>query len=628
QFVAEGAAYALLAGLVGSAMGAGASVGIANAMKWLFGQYVPIQPHVEPRSMVVAYCLGVVITLVTIVVSSWRVSRLNVVAAIRDIPDARSGGRRLRTLIWGSLLLGGGVLLTLAGHGSETAMTFYTGMSLIPFGVALLLLVGRLPGRPVLSLLGMALLTLWTIPEDLAETLWGPLDGDIEMFFLSGIFMVIGATILIMQNTDLLLAGVGKLGGLFRSKMPAVRTAIAYPGAARGRTGMTIAMFSLIVFSLVMMAGLSKNYAALNTSDDANAGWDIRADVYAAPSAGVTTSIAAAGGDASDVTATGVTTTPSLYSSEIRLAGTDEWKQWEIRGMDGRFIDHSTLTFQQRAEGYATDADIVAALATQPDVAVIDAFAISSGGIGDDASRFSLTGLSAGETSFAPVTVELIGPDHTIHQITIIGIIDQTISSLSGLYASQATIDRIYPSLTSTSYYVALANPENADTVAKSIEAALFDQGVQAISIRDEVEEQQREDSGFLYLIEGFMGLGLVVGVAAVGVIAFRSVVERRQQIGVLRALGFQRSLVSLSFMIETGFVVGLGSISGTLLGIVLARNLFASDDGGAPGEPFLVPWLLIGIILSATFVAAMGMTWLPSRQAARIAPAEALRYE
>ena len=55
------------------------------------------------------------------------------------------------------------------------------------------------------------------------------------------------------------------------------------------------------------------------------------------------------------------------------------------------------------------------------------------------------------------------------------------------------------------------------------------------------------------------MGLGLLVGVAAVGVIAFRSVVERRQQIGVLRALGFQRSLVSLGFLIETAFVVGIG---------------------------------------------------------------------
>ena len=40
------------------------------------------------------------------------------------------------------------------------------------------------------------------------------------------------------------------------------------------------------------------------------------------------------------------------------------------------------------------------------------------------------------------------------------------------------------------------------------------------------------------------MGLGLVVGVAALGVISARSVVERRQQIGVLRAIGFRRRMV------------------------------------------------------------------------------------
>ena len=53
---------------------------------------------------------------------------------------------------------------------------------------------------------------------------------------------------------------------------------------------------------------------------------------------------------------------------------------------------------------------------------------------------------------------------------------------------------------------------------------------------------------------------------AAVGVIAFRSVVERRQQIGILRAIGYQRSMVSLSFMIETAFMVVLGVLSGTIL--------------------------------------------------------------
>ena len=40
-----------------------------------------------PRSLVVAYCLGVVITFLAVVGSSWKISRLNVVAAIRDIPD-------------------------------------------------------------------------------------------------------------------------------------------------------------------------------------------------------------------------------------------------------------------------------------------------------------------------------------------------------------------------------------------------------------------------------------------------------------------------------------------------------------------------------------------------------------
>ena len=40
------------------------------------------------------------------------------------------------------------------------------------------------------------------------------------------------------------------------------------------------------------------------------------------------------------------------------------------------------------------------------------------------------------------------------------------------------------------------------------------------------------------------MGLGLVVGVAALGVISARAVVERKQQIGILRAIGFRRRMI------------------------------------------------------------------------------------
>jgi putative ABC transport system permease protein len=165
--------------------------------------------------------------------------------------------------------------------------------------------------------------------------------------------------------------------------------------------------------------------------------------------------------------------------------------------------------------------------------------------------------------------------------------------------------------------------------MADEIESKLLMNGVQAVSIKEELEDAQSTSRSFLYLIEGFMGLGLIVGVAAIGVIAFRNVVERRQQIGVLRALGFRRELVSLSFMIETAFVVLMGIISGGGMGLLLARNLFKSEDfSDGVTIDFTIPWAIILIVLAGTLAAALLMTWIPARQAARIAPAEALRYE
>ena len=226
-----------------------------------------------------------------------------------------------------------------------------------------------------------------------------------------------------------------------------------------------------------------------------------------------------------------------------------------------------------------------------------------------------------------PIQVELVDPHSgTAHTITAIGVIDSKIGSLTGLFAAQDAIDAIYGTATVTSYDVALKDSGQADAVAKEIEAALLTPSVQGTSIQDEMEESQQQSSGFLYIIEGLIGLGLLVGAAAIGVIAFHAVVERRQQIGVLRAIGFRHEMVSLSFLVETAFVVGLGALSGTALGLRLAYNMMKNDETGSSMGDFMVPWPVILTVLVATV--ALLMTWLPSRQAARIAPAEALRYE
>ena len=634
QFVAEGSGYAILAGMVGAALGVLAALGIAQAMKSIFGQYVPIEPYVTPRSLVVAYCLGVVITFLTVVGSSWKISRLNIVAAVRDIPDVTTPKRKKMTLVWAALLLLGGAALTLGGASSGQAFPFMTGMSLLPFGAALILRFFGVPGRPIFTIIGLYILAFWLLPDNVFTSIFGEYDGGFEMFFVSGIFMVIGATILIVNNLDMLLAGVGRLGGLFRGSLPAVRTAIAYPGAAKGRTGMTIAMFSLIVFSLVMIATMNQNFVNLFLGDEANAGWDVRADARGGnPITNFDAELAAQGVDTSGVAASGVTHNPSGSVSQLRVAGAEDkgWKAYPVVGAEDSFLANSKLSFGQRAAGYATDADIIAALRSNQDFAVADILAVpSSDNFGAPEDAFTLTGLSTDQEVFEPVKVELVNPTTGATRIvTVIGILDEKIGSLFGLYANQQTIQEVYgnPAGAQTSYFLALNNPDQAEAMAKKVEAALLTNGVQATSIRDELKETQQQSTGFLYIVEGFMGLGLLVGIAAVGVIAFRSVVERRQQIGVLRALGFRQSLVSLSFMIETAFVVGLGVIAGTSLGIVLARNLFTSDDVGSTSG-FMVPWTIIISILVATVLMALLMTWIPSRQAARIAPAEALRYE
>jgi putative ABC transport system permease protein len=573
-----------------------------------------------------------VITFATVTLASWRISHINIVAAVRDIPEVSVHHRNKRALAWGTLLLVAGGFLTMTGVDSSQAFTFMTGMSLLPFGLALVLGFFGVPLRPVYTFIGVTLIIFWLLPENAFSAIFGEFDGGIEMFFVSGIMLVIATTLLVVTNLDMLLAALSRFSGVFKSTLPAIRTAIAYPSATKGRTGMTIAMFSLIVFSLVMMATMNVNYSANAGGDEANAGWDVRADMIStAPITDFTGALDAEGVDTSQYGAVGVMHSPILAPTEVRVSGDDpDWKLYPIFGMEESFIQNSTLAFSQRASGYETDEGIVEALRTQPNVAVVDTFALpQDGSLGATEDAFYLTGLNWDDKVFEPLTIELLSPvDGATHQVTVIGIIDSKIGSLSGIYAGQPTIDTVYGGTAATSYFVALNDPDTAAAASREIEAALLRSGVQGNSIRDELKEAQSLENGFLYIIEGFMGLGLMVGIAAVGVIAFRSVVERRQQIGVMRALGFQRRMISLSFMIETTFLVGLGGFAGTVLGLLLARNLLTSDDSGLSDATFLVPWTILLVIIVLTNVSALVMTWVPASQAGRIAPAEALRYE
>ena len=126
------------------------------------------------------------------------------------------------------------------------------------------------------------------------------------------------------------------------------------------------------------------------------------------------------------------------------------------------------------------------------------------------------------------------------------------------------------------------------------------------------------------------MGLTLLVGMAALAVTGSRAVVERRQQIGMLRALGFRRLHVQVIFLMESLLVGAIGAALGAVLGLVLCRNIFAVDffEQFQSGLMLVVPWSEIAIICAAALAAALLAALLPAWQAGRVAPADALRYE
>jgi putative ABC transport system permease protein len=631
MFLAEGIAYDLASALVGAALGVGVAFVMAFVLARMFADFISIQPSASWSSLIIAYTLGVVVTFLAILASSWRVSKLSIVQAIRDIAEPGKPRAGRRWLYFGIAGLVIGLLLSWTGYDARQAFSFYTGVTLVPLSLAVLLRRFGVPARPLYSVAALLVLVFWLLPDSATSRFLPDMSGGIELFFVSGMALVSSATIIIMWNAESITWLVGTLGRAFSRWLPAVKTAVAYPLSNKGRTGMTIAMFSLVVFSLVMMAAINENIVAMLSGENAGGGWDVSAaQAPTNPIPDFRQALVDKRVDVSEVEATARLTTMPLYNTNVRMAGAPTWETYTINGMDDSFIAQSRIPLQTLATGYDSDEAVWAAIARDPDLAVIDAFALPTSGVQFEAPPFTLEGVEQDDKTMTPTAIEIADPaSGRARTVTVIGIIDSEAITMSGIFVQQQTFDELFTLPEYITYLVRLAPGADAEATAKAIESSLITYGVQAQSIREIIDEMMSQSRGFLRLFEGFMGLGLVVGIAALGVIAFRSVVERRQQIGMLRAIGYQRAMVAASFMIESTMITILGVLSGTVLGLILARNLTTSDYFlSGSGHAFIVPWLDVVAFILIALAATLLMAYVPSRRASRVPIAQALRYE
>ncbi|MEE9223271.1 MAG: FtsX-like permease family protein [Thermoplasmata archaeon] len=623
-YIFEGSAYSLVASFLGVFVGLGLAYVMMTALGSIFGQagLEEILFHFEVDSLIMGFTVGVFITFMTVLLASWFISRLNIVRAIRSIPDPIRTKPSIRFLVFAVFLVVVGILLTLLSLESKSASLFLTGPCLLFFGVAIL---GTLSGRPRIAYsAGSIAVLLWILfPHNLLETL--DMESGMEMFVISGMFLVLAAILLLMVNSSALLKLLTKLMSGRKKTLPVLRVALSYPMKKKFRTGLTLGMFSLIIFTVTVIAMISSfqansvdstyrqeagGYDILGFSNPSTPILDLPQDIPIKPTLA----------NQFDEISSFNLARARMY---VKEAGPDASITTNIYGADDSFFEDNDFTFKSIMNGYDSPADVWAAVRADPTLVVLDGSSSMEVGFGPEV----IVGLRLG-VGEQVIVMTLDGSEEK----TVIGILDQTFF-FSGMITSDNTVNDHFGFRWPSMYFFTVSDSSTSDAkaLAKDLEREFLMNGMQTIVIRELIQNFLNIVSSFMNLFQTYLGLGLVVGIAGLGIITVRNVVERTNEIGVMRAIGYTRKMIRNTFIMEVSFVSILGISVGVLLGVGLSYYIYGDffGDAGTFLEFFnFIPFaniLLIAIItLGFTLLATVSSAF----RAARIIPAEALRFK
>ena len=660
-----------------------------------------IKPYYSGVSLLIAFSSGLILTFITVVFSAYRASNLNIVVAIRGLRDefvkkpSQPIRKKLYDFLWAlvfplrqlkRIITGDGnrltnfltlmifpiswpvsiliSLVTLSGRHfylvlgllsgfllssgiiTETGANFFIGLT--GFVLAIGLFIRALASRftddaETINQLGGTfegglVLLVNSLPFDFFETWTGELSEPGPWFWpIGGAISTAAAVWLLMSNTRILIAFLNLILSRFSGLRAVTKTAISYPMASKFRTGLTVAMFALIIFTLMIFSVL--NGIGDITSEEperVTGGYDIKASI------------------SRDLPITGDIRDSLVMSDFTVVAGASKIpiEVREIEGENNTFKTSNLVSFEEEffettrwkmahfdPKYGASEKEIWNNLAANPNLVVANASIIPSGDpFGPPDRSFKTSYIEPGDLmgmeAFSVAMKErkaAVEPQ----DLVVIGIVER-LASGTGWGAESATFYSSRPLVSSIvdeavpldTFYFSLVNKNEVSNYAQKLERTFLAHSMNAEDLMKSLEDENATGDAFNKLFQGFSGLGLVVGVAAIGVLSVRAVVERRQSIGVLRAIGFRSGMIRAQFLIESSFITLLGIVVGIFLGILQSWLIFLEISKELEGAKFVVPIADVGVLIIVTIVASILASVIPANEASKTYPAEALRYE
>ena len=606
-FVIEGALYSLISGVLGAILGIGVGWAIVKVAAPIFSAFGDFSLQLifdfEMSSIILGFSAGGLISLVTVFFTSIRISRINVIRAIRDLPEPPRGTARTATVVAGAVLF----LIAVAGFVATFGNADAWVLAILAPPVALLgllPLLSRLLGRRYAVLLVAAASLLWGI---FGNVLTGSSffdSGEIFAFVVQGVLLTFSAVMLLTQAQETLEGAIRRVAA---RRLP-LRLSVAYPLARRFRTGLTLGMFALVIFTMTFIAVLSTVFGGQVAETAAKEGdYEIlmQSNVSNPPDPDEIADVE--GVESVSTMLTGV----ALFQPE----GLEEPEPWTISGIDERFVEGGPPNLTEFSDDLGSEEEAWRTVLDDPTTTIVPEFFLQEGG--GPMGRLVAPGES----------VAVVDPlSGTRSERTIVGLVENDFA-FSGAYVSKPSIrEAVGKRAAASRFYVeAIEDPEAGTDLARRIEGAFVENGVEATTFRDMIEEFAQVNLQFLRLMQGYLALGLLVGIAGLGVVMVRAVRERRRDIGVLRSLGFLVKQVRRAFIFESAFVAFEGIVIGAVLALITASQLVATGEFGED-LAFVIPWTNVLVLTTGSLIASVLATVWPAQEASKIPPAAALR--
>jgi len=204
------------------------------------------------------------------------------------------------------------------------------------------------------------------------------------------------------------------------------------------------------------------------------------------------------------------------------------------------------------------------------------------------------------------------------------------VSSDTPLAVTNTELARLAPKASVSVLWVRLVDGLDADRRADAFDAITETSADLAPNAYAQSSTEQRDSfdklvNTLLLIVTGLLGVAVVIAVIGVGNTIALSVVERRQESGLLRALGLTRAQLRWMLLCEAVLIAGVASVLGLVLGAVYGALGTSAALGGEARLRIDIPWLqLLAILVVATAAGALASV-LPSRRAARTSPVAAI---